>query len=625
MSGAIQEEHLPPAPVAPAIDYIGSVSEFHAGDKGLSDQLIAEIYTRKYQDTTAMADPKNGETILFVHMDGRYVGDLATKIVHDRVIQILENIQLVCNGAIEEILADYPGFGPDDLPPNAKAAYKMAASTKKWAITCKNEQKLTSILKAVGKSVSNEPLRFDSSDDVICLPNGCLKIYRGDFLNVIPEYNVVINPENGLVTTGARRVTYYDMPCMAALSTRVYGVKYVEDAECPEWEEFVREAVSFNVDGTRRKDVENVEAEYRFIQDYAGYSMLRGNPDQAVMMWIGRGGSGRSTIAEVLAGVMGDGVTGGYAQHGRKELIISNLNGRIKSDKGMSVTKHFVYIDEFNEYDIIDGAELKSLTDKSLMIEVKHVNPVERRNNMKLLLISNYDTKIDGYDNSIERRLYILHFYRRVQTDKQVPYLSAKLLGEEGPGILNWMIAGLEHYLEKGNLRKLAPKSALDQTLEHIHMQDRIRGYIQNHLAKNPVAKVSLREAYYDMKMFYNNLEEEPPAKTIQKFASLLRSRDFDVRPGMGGRIYIYGMDRIPYTDGKEKETEQGQLGDGSKPLDLKKLDQEIKAACKTPRELKDIFAALPGYDENTVERRVKYLEDAAGELTLLNGKYEKA
>ena len=79
----------------------------------------------------------------------------------------------------------------------------------------------------------------------------------------------------------------------------------------------------------------------------------------------------------------------------------------------------------------------------------------------KIWLTTNHEPKISGTDDGIWRRLWMLPFTVQIPEEKCDPDIAGKLL-QESSGILNWCLAGLARYYEKGWL--VQPKKVSQAT-----------------------------------------------------------------------------------------------------------------------------------------------------------------
>ena len=82
----------------------------------------------------------------------------------------------------------------------------------------------------------------------------------------------------------------------------------------------------------------------------------------------------------------------------------------------------------------------------------------------KVDVTTNHKPIIKGTDDGIWRRIHLVPFAVRIPDEECDPNYREKYLMPELPGILNWMLQGLQEYKEKG-FRAAQGKRDLPQIL----------------------------------------------------------------------------------------------------------------------------------------------------------------
>jgi len=152
-----------------------------------------------------------------------------------------------------------------------------------------------------------------------------------------------------------------------------------------------------------------------------------------------------------------------------------------------------------------DSGLLKTLTGgDELTGERKFEHPFNFSPTHKLVVVSNYRPKVD-LDRGMKRRLHLIPFRQVYDLDKTKKgakppdrMLKEKLLAE-APGILAWMIEGCLAWQQRG----LDPPAAvLDYTSEFIADSDAFGEWIEQNCDKDPKAKTSNDDLFWNWKMF---------------------------------------------------------------------------------------------------------------------------
>jgi putative DNA primase/helicase len=98
---------------------------------------------------------------------------------------------------------------------------------------------------------------------------------------------------------------------------------------------------------------------------------------------------------------------------------------------------------ETNDGRRLDVAKIKTITgEDKVTAALKYQNYFEFQPQCKLVLATNYLPHAAAGDDAFWRRSKILPFTATVPEQKRIPDLAIKLLRKEGPGILNWALAG---------------------------------------------------------------------------------------------------------------------------------------------------------------------------------------
>jgi len=192
------------------------------------------------------------------------------------------------------------------------------------------------------------------------------------------------------------------------------------------------------------------EGEDRFLyQVFAGYILFPSCKLQVALVCFGPGGTGKSTIANSLAHVLGPDLcssigleelskSGSYATPTLKSKML-NLGAELKSDE------------------LVESAFFKTLASgESLNVRQIYRAPEEMRTTCKLLFLSNTMPRFRGGTDAELRRMRMLHFNQKpTVTDPQLP----QKLEDESSGILNWMLEGLAWLIQHNHMPKGGTRS----------------------------------------------------------------------------------------------------------------------------------------------------------------------
>lgn len=335
-----------------------------------------------------------------------------------------------------------------------------------------------------------------------------------------PDPNL-FNCQNGTLELDTLTFRPHDS---ADLLTKVAGVAYNPDAECPKWKEHLE--LIFNKDETYIKS----------IQELLGYSLLNGNPLQIFPIWWGGGQNGKSVTISTVRSIMGD-----YAVSAAADVFMvrksdggprpdvlalrgSRLVVAVESEKGHRLNEAF--IKQTTGGDEYSGRGLFS-------------NVIETFKPSHLaILITNPLPIVTGLEEAIWRRLQFWPFAVTIPKEKRIADYEKVLLAE-AEGIFAWMIEGLRRYYEQGNTITIPP-SVVAATAQHKSDMDILAPFFREQCVRAPDARVD-RIALYDRYMVWC---EETGEEVLSKrgFANALKERQITDGGKVSGRRLWLGI-----------------------------------------------------------------------------------
>ncbi len=185
------------------------------------------------------------------------------------------------------------------------------------------------------------------------------------------------------------------------------------------------------------------QADILLIQEWSGLALVGVNKSQKIFLLTGTAGGGKSTLVSVLTGIIGTGNVGML----RTELLGDRF------EIGRLIGKTLLYGPDVGE-DFLTrrtASSLKSLTGGDVMTaEFKNSNEspqVKCQFNVIVTSNSRLTVYLEGDADAWRRRLVIVK-YERTKPTKVIPNLAERILAEEGSGVLNFMLDGLDRLRE---------------------------------------------------------------------------------------------------------------------------------------------------------------------------------
>jgi putative DNA primase/helicase len=242
----------------------------------------------------------------------------------------------------------------------------------------------------------------------------------------------LLNVENGTLNLRTGELGKHSP---ADMITQLAPVKYDPKAKCPQW----LAALDLIFDG----DGELIA----YLQQLLGYCLSGLTTQHLLPIAYGFGCNGKSTITNVMLGLLGD-----YAATANYELLMPAKYSGHPTEKAQLYQKRFVAISEPSQGRRLDESKTKELTGGD-QVNCRRMGedfwtfaPTH-----KFWMSTNHKPKIGGTDEGIWRRVKLIPFTVDLRTKiNPQPGLAERLLEEEGPGILAWLVRGFIDWAKCG-------------------------------------------------------------------------------------------------------------------------------------------------------------------------------
>jgi len=192
-----------------------------------------------------------------------------------------------------------------------------------------------------------------------------------------------------------------------------------------------------------------------FLQRAVGYSATGVIREHVVFLACGPTGTSKSTVLGIVQDVLGS----HYAATMAPDLLLAARNDRHPTELFDLRGKRFVVGMETGEARALNEARMKMLAGgDTIKARQMHADFVEFAPTFKLWLGSNFHPRASAEDDAVWRRLREIPFTVQVPPEKQDPRLRERLVREEGPGVLRWIIEGALAWQREGlgNARAVA-------------------------------------------------------------------------------------------------------------------------------------------------------------------------
>jgi putative DNA primase/helicase len=290
--------------------------------------------------------------------------------------------------------------------------------------------------------------------------------------------------------------------------TKLAPVVYDPGATAPTWERFLSDV--FLAD----------EELIAYVRRALGYSITGDTREEVVFICYGTGRNGKSVLLETIASILGD-----YARAVPQDLILAKGE---REDTHPAVLAELVgarmaLIVEMEEDRRLNAARLKGLSGQDTLTARHLYRPYFNfRPQAKLWLRTNYKPRVSDHTPAMWERLRLIPFRAYFPPERRDKTLREKLLAES-PGILNWLLAGVQEWLRIG-LRE--PVAVLEATESYRQEQDLLGQWIGERCVVDPKAVTAFKDLFADYQAWCLELGEQP--MSARRFATSLEERGFD-------------------------------------------------------------------------------------------------
>lgn len=209
------------------------------------------------------------------------------------------------------------------------------------------------------------------------------------------------------------------------LITKGSSVDYDPQAECPQWDAFLKWAF--------KGDADLID----YIQRMAGEILIGNNDGQRAYFLYGPGGNGKSQLIEVLAGIVGE-----YFVQALPDLLTAQAAATHTEAEANLAGSRMVAISETRMGQVLDESRFNRLSgDKTQRASRKGEQAFEFPTTFTMVMYGNVRPTIP-FTEGVRRRVKVIKMDARVTEAERVEDLSGKLLREEGPAILAWAVRG---------------------------------------------------------------------------------------------------------------------------------------------------------------------------------------
>lgn len=288
-------------------------------------------------------------------------------------------------------------------------AVKAAGKLMSWARSSESGGHLSTMVR-LARDLRGVPAEhFDGDPDVLAVANG----------------TVVLRGDAGVEFRGHQREDFV---------TFAAPVKYEEGATAPDFERFMKESLP--------------DEEVRdYVQKLVGYSLIGGNDHRRFIIVHGPTSSGKSTLATILRGVLGR-----YADVFKLSLLREKQDEGPRPDILGLLAARMIFASEASDSWYLHADQIKSITGAEA-VTVRGLfarTYVTRVPAFVPWIFTNQIPQIKGADAALWRRLVAVPFKVTRAVGTEDIKLAARVVAQEGAGVLRWALDGYLAYVAEG-------------------------------------------------------------------------------------------------------------------------------------------------------------------------------
>lgn len=282
-----------------------------------------------------------------------------------------------------------------------------------------------------------------------------------------------------------------------------------------------------------------------FLARCFGVALTGDAEAETLFLLQGDGGSGKTTMVEAVASMLGD-----YATKMNFESLCQSKHGRGPGAASPDLIPlrgaRLAYASEGDSSARLDAGKVKELTgNEPTTARALYSAPMTFRPTWKVWLVSNFDPKVDSEDTGIWRRMAKLQF-AVIPTESRDPAVKRVLTTNPGArsAVLSWALAGCLDWQKRGGGRAgLAPPKAVeDATAAYRVTQDTLAEWWEELMATANIGDNTKDTPKHTIRCNYQkwcetNGNHHPVSP--QRLAAYLKSKGLSESRSAASRVWV--------------------------------------------------------------------------------------
>ena len=233
-----------------------------------------------------------------------------------------------------------------------------------------------------------------------------------------------------------------------------------------------------------------------YLQLVAGMTAVGKVYEEGLVISHGPGSNGKSTFFGAWQQALGS-----YATTISAELLMAHQPGREVVGMAEVRGKRLVISSETEEGAKLGVSVMKRLTSRDpISARALYQNPITFIPTHTLVLHTNFLPSLKSLDGGTRRRIAVAPFTMALRPDEVIKDFGDRLMREEGPAILRWIIEGAMRFY-KANMTISAPAAVVKATEDYLSNEDWFQAFMEDCCelgAGQNVMQTRLYRAYVD-------------------------------------------------------------------------------------------------------------------------------
>lgn len=234
-----------------------------------------------------------------------------------------------------------------------------------------------------------------------------------------------------------------------------------------------------------------------YIQRLFGLALIGEQRAQIFPIFLGSGANGKSLIFHIILGVLG-----GYGMKLGQQFLVQTRTEQHPEQLAALRGVRLALASEVGANAKFNEELVKAITgDETIRARLMRENSSEFTNTTTLMLAANHLPAVSTGGPAWWRRVRRIDMPKVMPEEQQDDTLKNRILAEEGPGVLAWMIDGARQFLEHG---ESVPESVRRGTAAYRAEEDALARYIDTRLVFEDLLSTTRQAIYSDYQMWAN-------------------------------------------------------------------------------------------------------------------------